>query len=74
MNRDFVLKTFMNKLNEAKRQNVKDVKLSMKEMDDLGFCIYELLSEYYSKTIDNVKNSDIKNDNEMILDGGVLKK
>lgn len=75
MNRDFVLKNFWNKLTEAKKENVREIRLSLKEMDELGFVIYELLGEYFNKTIDNVKNNDNYNDNEeVILDGGNLNK
>ena len=75
MNRDFVLKNFWNKLTEAKKENVREIRLSLKEMDELGFVIYELLGEYFSKTIDNVKNNGNYDDNdEVILDGGNLNK
>lgn len=75
MNRDFVLKNFWNKLTEAKKENVREIRLSLKEMDELGFVIYELLGEYFNKTIDNVKNNDNYNDSEeVILDGGNLNK
>ena len=75
MNRDFVLKNFWNKLTEAKKENVREIRLSLKEMDELGFVIYELLGEYFNKTIDNVKNNDNDEDNdEVILDGGNLNK
>ena len=49
MNRDVVLKNFYNKLKEAKAQNARDVRLSLKEMDDLGYVLYELTSEFYEK-------------------------
>lgn len=75
MNRDFVLKNFWNKLTEAKKENVREIRLSLKEMDELGFVIYELLGEYFNKTIDNVKNNDYNDNNdEVILDGGNLNK
>lgn len=71
MNRDFVLKNFWNKLSEAKRQNVREVRMSLKEIDDLGFVIYELMSEYYNKTIDNVKKiSDNLEEESFKMDGG----
>lgn len=71
MNRDFVLKNFWNKLSEAKRQNVREVRMSLKEIDDLGFVIYELMSEYYNKTIDNVKKiSDNLEEEFFKMDGG----
>lgn len=72
MNRDFVLKNFWNKLTEAKKQNVREVRMSLKEIDELGFVIYELMSEYYNKTIDNVKtNSKTTNEEDSFeMDGG----
>lgn len=71
MNRDFVLKNFWNKLSEAKRQNVREVRMSLKEIDDLGFVIYELMSEYYNKTIDNVKKTSNNLEEESFkMDGG----
>ena len=75
MNRDFVLKNFWNKLTEAKKENVREIRLSLKEMDELGFVIYEVLGEYFNKTIDNVKKNDKEEENdEDILDGGNLNK
>lgn len=72
INRDFVLKNFWEKLREAKRQNVRDVRMTLKEIDELGYVIYELLTEYYNKTIDNVKQSSSDNDSEesFKMDGG----
>lgn len=72
MNRDFVLKNFWNKLTEAKKQNAREVRMSLKEIDDLGFVIYELMSEYYNKTIDNVKKGEptTNSEEEFKMDGG----
>ena len=75
MNRDYVLKNFWNKLTDAKKQNVREVRLSLKELDDLGFVIYELMSEYYNKTIEGVKNgesqsSSSNSNDEFKMDGG----
>lgn len=74
INRDFVLKNFWEKLREAKRQNVRDVRMTLKEIDELGYVIYELLTEYYNKTIDNVKQSSSDNDSEesFKMDGGAF--
>ena len=71
---DFVLKNFWEKLREAKRQNVRDVRMTLKEIDELGYVIYELLTEYYNKTIDNVKQSSSDNDSEesFKMDGGTF--
>lgn len=74
MNREFVLKNFFSKLKEAKRQGVKDIRISLTEMDDLGQCLYELLSEYYSKTIIDFKSKKVDNDDtEYSMDGGTFK-
>lgn len=71
MNRDFVLKNFWNKLTEAKKQNAREVRMSLKEIDDLGFVIYELMSEYYNKTIDSVKKTNNNLEEESFkMDGG----
>lgn len=74
INRDFVLKNFWEKLREAKRQNVRDVRMTLKEIDELGYVIYELLTEYYNKTIDDVKQSSSDNDSEesFKMDGGTF--
>jgi hypothetical protein len=73
MNREFVIKNFMGKLSEAKRQNAREVKFSLKELEDLGFCITELLGEYFSKTIENVKSNAEASEDETFMDGGSFK-
>jgi hypothetical protein len=74
LNRDFVLKNFFNKVNECKRQNARELRFSANEVYDLSLAVSELLSEYFSKTIDKVKESDTMGDEEMTLDGGVFRK
>ena len=51
LNRDSVLKTFMEKVNNAKRLRMKDVKLTIKEIDDLAQVIYELMTEQISNAL-----------------------
>lgn len=70
LNREYVLKNFWDKLRLAKQMNAKDVRLTLKEMDDLGFCIYELLTEYYNKTIDKTKQNGEDETVEVKMDGG----
>lgn len=76
MNREVVLKNFYNKLKEARSQNVRDVRLSLKEMEDIGYVLYELTAEYYGRTIgkpvsNTVKESSKENDEEQFtMDGG----
>ena len=51
LNRDSVLKSFLNKVKEAKRLNMKDIKITMKEMDDLFQVVYELMSEQITEAL-----------------------
>nr|DAF56744.1 MAG TPA: hypothetical protein [Myoviridae sp. ctWb16] len=68
ISRDFVLKNFNKKLLEAKKQRVKEVKFSLQEIDDLGYIIFEIMSELTEK---HFSNSSISNDStELKIDGG----
>ena len=51
LNRDSVLKAFLEKVKEAKRLNMRDVKMTMKEMDDLFQVVYELMTEQISNAL-----------------------
>ncbi len=73
MDRDYVLKSYFNKVSEAKKQNIRELRMSVKELDDIGYILYELLSEYYNKTIDIVKNSSPSVEEEFKMDGGTFK-
>ena len=83
MNRDVILKNFFSKLKEAKAQNARDVRLSLKEMDDLGYVLFELTSEFYDKVMSNSNTINKPNeggDGNMLfsndsssLDGGSFK-
>ena len=73
MDRDYVLKSYFNKVSEAKKQNIRELRMSVKELDDIGYILYELLSEYYNKTIDTVKNSSTSTEEEFKMDGGTFK-
>ncbi len=68
ISRDFVLKNFNKKLLEAKKQRVKEVKFSLQEIDDLGYIIFEIMSELTERYF---SNSSISNDStELKIDGG----
>ncbi len=68
ISRDFVLKNFNKKLLEAKKQRVKEVKFSLQEIDDLGYIIFEIMSELTEK---HFSNSSLSNDStELKIDGG----
>ncbi len=58
LNRDSVLKSFMQKVKEAKRLNMKDVKMTMKEIDDLFQVVYELMTEQITNAL--VKIEEMK--------------
>ena len=75
-------KNFFNKLKEAKSQNVRDVRLSLKEMDDLGYILFELTSEFYDKVMTSSNKVNKQNDegdsmsspnDEPTIDGGSFK-
>lgn len=69
LNRDSVLKAFLEKVKEAKRLNMKDVKMTMKEMDDLFQVVYELMTEQISNaliTLEAKKEQDVKKTDSII--------
>ncbi len=76
LNRDFILKNFFNKLNELRKQGCKETKMSYNEINDLSMVILELLSDYYSKTFENIEkiNNLTFESGDVILDGGQLRK
>lgn len=52
INREIILKDLLNKVKEAKRLNMKEVKLSIKELDDLAYVVYQLMTEDICKIFD----------------------
>ena len=72
--REFVLKNFWDKLKEAKRQNAREVRMSIKELDDIGFVIYELLSQHYANTVNDNSATTKESEEEVTLTGGSFKK
>ena len=72
LNRDSVLKSFMQKVKEAKRLNMKDVKMTMKEIDDLFQVVYELMTEQISNAL--VKVEELKEIKETKKDTSLPKK
>lgn len=59
IDRGFVLKTFLDRIVEAKRLNMSDIRMSVKELDDVAYVIYCMMSEQMSKIMDYV---DVTND------------
>ena len=56
INRDYILKTFLDKVREAKRQDMKEVKIPMRFLDDLAYIIVQLMSEELSKAFEAIEN------------------
>ena len=48
IDRSFVLKNFLDKVYDAKRQNMPEVRMPIKELDDLAYVIYQLMAEKLS--------------------------
>lgn len=46
--REIVLKKFFNRVKESKRNNLKEVRIPIKELEDLGLIIHEMLIEFYN--------------------------
>ena len=56
INRDYVLKTFLDKVREAKRQDMKEVKIPVRFLDDLAYIIVQLMSEELSRAFEALEN------------------
>lgn len=70
VNREVILKDLLTKVKEAKRLNMKEVRIPIKELDDLAFVVYELMTEDVSKILslkdkkEEPKPKPIKKDSE----------
>ncbi len=60
IDRSFVLKSFLDKVYDAKRQNMSEVRMSVKELDNLAYVIYQLMSEDMAKVLEYLENSKPK--------------
>lgn len=67
LNREKILKNFLEKIRQAKSMNMSDVRISIKELDDISYIIYELMSEKISLVLD--KFDDNESDNKTISGG-----
>ena len=47
--RKIILKKFFNRIKEAKRNNIKEIRIPTKELEDLGLIVHEMLIEFYNK-------------------------
>ena len=72
INRDYILKTFLDKIREAKRQGMKEIKIPIDFLDDVAYIIYGLMSEHISKILEYAEKQE-KNESEnnsSTLNGG----
>ena len=61
--REVILKKLFNRVKESKRNNLKEVRIPIKELEDLGLIIHEMLIEFYNmKMTEN--NSEVVKDEE----------
>lgn len=54
INREYILKTFFEKVKEAKRQGMKEIKIPINFLDDMSTVLYQILSEDISKLLDKI--------------------
>lgn len=55
INKDYILKTFLNKIKIAKREGMKELKIPVSFLDDLAYIIYQLMSENISSILDKIE-------------------
>ena len=70
--REIILKKLFNRIKESKRNNLKEVRIPIKELEDLGAVIHEMLVEFYNIKM-NDKTEVIDNteeDNSLEISGG----
>ena len=64
--RETILKKFFNRIKESKRNNLKEVRIPIKEYEDSGALVHEMLVEFY-----NNKMNEEHEETEIIeLSGG----
>ena len=61
--RELVLKKLFNRVKESKRNNLKEVRIPIKELEDLGAVIHEMLVEFYNMKMSE-KNEEVVEDND----------
>lgn len=62
IDRSFVLKNFLDKVYDAKKQNMSEIRIPIKELDDLAYVIYQLMSEDMAKILEYLDTSKPKED------------
>lgn len=58
IDRSFVLKNFLDRVYDAKRMNMPELKMSIKELDELAYVIYQLMSEDMSKILEYIDKTN----------------
>ena len=56
----FVLKNFLDKVYDAKQQNMQTVRMNIKELDDLAYIIYQLMSDKIDTMLNIIENKNTK--------------
>lgn len=74
INKDYILKTFLNKIKIAKREGMKELKIPVSFLDDLAYIIYQLMSENISSILDKIEIiNEEKKENTTSLKKNVFK-
>ena len=50
--REIILKKFFNRIKESKKNNLKEVRIPIKELEDLGAVVHEMLVEFYNQKME----------------------
>ena len=61
--RENILKKFFNRIKESKKNNLKEVRIPYKELEDLGAVVHEMLVEFYNMKMSE-KNEEVVEDND----------
>lgn len=61
--REVVLKKLFNRVKESKRNNLKEVRIPIKELEDLGAVVHEMLVEFYNMKMTE-KNEEVVEDDD----------
>lgn len=61
--REVILKKLFNRVKESKRNNLKEVRIPIKELEDLGAVVHEMLVEFYNMKMSE-NNSEVVKDDE----------
>ena len=60
--RELVLKKLFNRVKESKRNNLKEVRIPIKELEDLGAVVHEMLVEFYNMKMTENNSEVVKDD------------